>query len=682
MNKRQKLVQQQFLNNEEAVIKRLKSVYGQSLKDINKSVFELDSSISMLQKALDSIDGDEIGELAAAVLKGKSYYTPEEAQETIKSMLQSKVYQKNYQKALKKQVGGILDKMHDKEFKTVSDYLDKCYEDGFVGTMFDLQGQGIPMCFPLDQEAMVRAVQLDSKISKGLYTRLGEDVALLKKKITAQVSRGISTGMSYQQVAQQLAGYTNIGFNNAVRIARTEGHRVQVQSGMDACYKAKEKGADVVKQWDSTLDDRTRESHAAVDGEIRELDEAFSNGLMFPGDPDGGAAEVINCRCALLQRARWALDEEELETLKKRAEYFGLDKSDTFEEYKKKYLKVADNYEGGGVDLGISTLEELQKYSTELFKKHGVSVDVKDVGKSVDSAKDNIDNLDELLSEYNSTMRAFSIQKGSVSNEGGATTWVNGNSVVRILPSDIRGGVGVIDQLNLGDRKHLGTVTHEFAHTLSNHSEGVDDAFWKEVSTVRTKYRKALKEIEKAELVDHTMDAAQAVAARRSIFISDYSGKDLDEFLAEAFTQAKLGVSPSPYSVDVLKIVDKYFKKPLTNSSGSAIMQMGNVEVRKWYVDKVSKIADSIDKSLTIEERARRAFEARNAIRTEARNLMADQTTRRLLDKEHPNKTFEELVESKMKRKGMTREEAVQDVFETATKTNADINKELGLGGN
>jgi hypothetical protein len=208
---------------------------------------------------------------------------------------------------MRKQVSGILDTMQSEEFKTVDAYLRQCYEEGFLGTMYDLQGQGIPLCFPMDQEAMVRAVQLDSKISQGLYTRLGEDVSLLKKKITAQVSRGIATGMSYQQVAQQLAGYTKIGFNNAIRIARTEGHRIQCQGTMDACYKAKEKGANVVKQWDSTLDAKTRDSHVAVDMEIRELDEAFSNGLKFPGDPSGSAAEVCNCRCALLQRARWAV---------------------------------------------------------------------------------------------------------------------------------------------------------------------------------------------------------------------------------------------------------------------------------------------------------------------------------------------------------------------------------------
>ena len=323
MNRRQKLVQERFLDNEEAVIHKLKNQYHHARKEIEKKAKALQDDINRLG-ALADLEEDEV----------------EKAR--LLSMQQAKVYQKQYQDALKKQVGSILDNMQVEEFRTVSEYLQKCYEDGFIGTMYDLQGQGIPLCFPLDQEAMVRAIQLDSKISQGLYSRLGEDVALLKKKITAQVSRGIATGMSFQQVAKQLSGITNIGYNNAVRIARTEGHRIQVQGAMDACYKAKDKGADVVKQWDATLDGRTRESHQAVDGEIRELDEKFSNGLMFPGDPAGGAAEVVNCRCALLQRARWALDEEELQTLKERAAYFGIDKSDEFNDFKGKYLNAVD----------------------------------------------------------------------------------------------------------------------------------------------------------------------------------------------------------------------------------------------------------------------------------------------------------------------------------------------------
>lgn len=299
MNKRQHIVQQQFLNNEAAVLKRLKTVYNQSSKDINARIKELDIDIAGLKSVWDNFEGTE-----------------EEKTELL-SRIQSKIYQKKYQEAIQGQVDDVLKNLQNNTYKSISEYLEKSYEEGFIGAMYSLQGQGIPLVMPLDQEAMVRAVQLDSKISKGLYNHLGENVGVLKKHITAQVSRGIASGYSYEQVAQQLALKMKGTYNNpggsmayAMRIARTEGHRIQIQGAMDACYKAKNIGADVVKQWDSTLDSKTRKSHQDVDGEIRELDEAFSNGLMFPGDPSGAAREVVNCRCALLERARWALTEK------------------------------------------------------------------------------------------------------------------------------------------------------------------------------------------------------------------------------------------------------------------------------------------------------------------------------------------------------------------------------------
>ena len=323
MNLRQKLVQKQFLNDEEAIIRRLDAVYKKSLTDVEGKLKKLTFSIDNLQRQYDWMDDDD----------------PEKVK--IKSMIQSKIYQKNFQEQLKAQLDGILDRMQTSQFVSVSDYLDECYSDAFIGTIFDAHGQGVPIVTPIDQEAMVRAVQLESKISKGLYTRLGEDVDLLKRKITAQVSRSIASGLTYAQTAKAVEGYTRIGYNRAVRIARTEGHRIQTTATMDAMEAAKDRGADVVKQWDATLDDRTRESHVAVDGEIRELKKPFSNGLMYPGDPSGGAAEVVNCRCALLQRARWAVEGEDRSFTKfngftKQVESF--DSPETYAEFKKAYF--------------------------------------------------------------------------------------------------------------------------------------------------------------------------------------------------------------------------------------------------------------------------------------------------------------------------------------------------------
>lgn len=334
MKYREKIVQIEFLDDEERVIRRLQAVYNQSLKDITQKANALQEEIYKIQDKYNSIED-------------------EQERETLKSMERSKVYQKQYQDALKTQVRGILDKMHQKEFKTVNEYLNGCYNKAFTGNMYVLHGEGIPLIVPIDQEKAVRAVQINSKINKGLYSRLGEDVDLLKRKITAQISRGVATGMSYSQMAQQLAGYTKIGYNNAVRITRTEGHRIQQESTMDACYAARERGADVVKQWDATMDANTRESHQMVDGEIRALDEKFSNGLMYPGDPSGSAAEVINCRCVLLQRAKWALDQKELDRLKERASFYGLDKRKSFDEFNKKYIGTVENSKGNKIKMDL-----------------------------------------------------------------------------------------------------------------------------------------------------------------------------------------------------------------------------------------------------------------------------------------------------------------------------------------
>ena len=196
---------------------------------------------------------------------------------------------------------------------------------------------------------------------------------LLKRRITAEVSRGIATGMSYDQMARQLASRTKIGYNNAVRITRTEGHRIQQQSTMDACYAARDRGADVVKQWDATLDAVTRESHQMLDGQIRELDDKFSNGLMYPGDPSGSAAEVVNCRCILLQRARWKLDSKELERLQKRASFYGLDKEQEFDGFRKKYLKAVETKEEGTYSTTVKRIGtnevNLEYVKSEAFRK-------------------------------------------------------------------------------------------------------------------------------------------------------------------------------------------------------------------------------------------------------------------------------------------------------------------------
>lgn len=304
LNKREKEIFQGQLDNEDKVLKDLERIYQKARRDI-------ENKIRLLQS-------DEL--------------------------TNSRIYQIQYQKALKGQIDGILEKLHGDEYSTIQKYLSDTYTNGFVGTMYAMHGQGVPVMIPIDRRAAAKAVVTDSKLSVDLYASLGYDMDILKKHVREEITRGIATSLPYEQIGQNIANYTTLPLSNATRIARTEGHRIQQASADDARKKANAKGADLVKQWDASLDGATRPLHRRLDGQIREIDEPFEAGgrkVMYPGkfnDP----GQDCNCRCVALTRARSALDEKELETLKERAKYFGLDKTEDFEDFKKKYLKGAE----------------------------------------------------------------------------------------------------------------------------------------------------------------------------------------------------------------------------------------------------------------------------------------------------------------------------------------------------
>lgn len=335
MLKREKEVIQSQLDNEKAVLLDLKRQYARALRDIN-------DKIRMLQS-------DEL--------------------------TQSRAYQIQYQKALKAQIEAILDKLQGDEFSSIQDYLSHSYTEAYVGTMYGLHGQGIPIITPIDQRAAVKAVVTDSKLSTNLYAALGYDMDKLKKHVREEITRGLASSLPYDQIARNVAMFSTLPLANAKRIVRTEGHRIQQASTEDARQAAKAKGADVVKQWDASLDGKTRPLHRALDGQIRETDEPFEvNGIKvnIPG-AFGDPSQDCNCRCVALTRARAALDADELATLKQRAEFFGLDKTESFEDFQKKYLKAAETVENTGKS-GIIRYEGKRKLAIPQMKLSGYAL--------------------------------------------------------------------------------------------------------------------------------------------------------------------------------------------------------------------------------------------------------------------------------------------------------------------
>lgn len=581
MNIRQKEVLQQELNNEKKTIKELEQVYQQAIKDCEKKIRELSMRSDM-------------------------------------ENIQSIIYQKQYQQAIKGQLEGVLSQLHSNEFAAVSEYLNKCYTDGFAGSMYDLAGQGIPLIVPINQNQVVKAVQLDSKLSKTLYESLGEDVGKLKTAVRAQVSRGISNGSSWNDIAKTLAerNMKNTPFgtaiNNAIRIARTEGHRVQTSAKMDAMSEAKKKGADVVKQWDSTLDGRTRTTHRQLDGQIRELDEPFEVEGMKADAPGmfGNPAEDCNCRCAVLQRARWALDETELDTLKERAEYFGLDKSKDFEDYKSKYLNISEE-DIRKADLTASfipaqTIEEAEEYIKQ-FIGNGYSPIFKNQaiykGISVENANEINKVLTELYSQYD-LPKISGIKTISPTSTQGKKVFSSSDAVAAYNP--IEHGI-FINKNVLKNATALASYNEEAEKAWNLVMSNIDNLSGKE-KELALLYKNAGRALvgngSVHDYIIHEMGhhvqwnvldtkINNAMGSSMSIYaprISGYANASKSEYIAESFA-AYIKGETKLLDPDFVKAINEY-NKPLEKVARSSKITSGAVSgARNPYGEKAEEHA-------------------------------------------------------------------------------------------
>lgn len=137
--------------------------------------------------------------------------------------------------------------------------------------------------------------------------RLPDEVYSL---IVAEIERGVTEGLEIPKVTaavQRVLTSTGSEYwpNRARTVARTETMGA-VNAGVfrGAVLDAEQRGDPApFKQWLSTEDSRTRPTHVEADRQRTLLSEPFRVGtssLLFPGDPRGAAAEVINCRCTML----------------------------------------------------------------------------------------------------------------------------------------------------------------------------------------------------------------------------------------------------------------------------------------------------------------------------------------------------------------------------------------------
>lgn len=140
----------------------------------------------------------------------------------------------------------------------------------------------------------------DTFVQQFIATTVAQKVVgvtnVTKQKIQKVIGPLEAAGASIGQIMKELDKLylDQIIPNRSEVIARTE---VIGASNAGSSHAADQTGLKLTKEWLTTRDGRERESHATIDGEIKPKDKKYSNDLMFPGDPNGKAEEVIQCRC-------------------------------------------------------------------------------------------------------------------------------------------------------------------------------------------------------------------------------------------------------------------------------------------------------------------------------------------------------------------------------------------------
>lgn len=107
------------------------------------------------------------------------------------------------------------------------------------------------------------------------------------------VQGGIDANASTKDIARLIEEATGFSRSRAELIARTESTKAfngaPTESLAALAHGSKRQ---FTKTWSGVLDDRERDEHVALEGETVDVKEEFSNGLMYPSEP--------NCRCAVL----------------------------------------------------------------------------------------------------------------------------------------------------------------------------------------------------------------------------------------------------------------------------------------------------------------------------------------------------------------------------------------------
>ena len=197
----------------------------------------------------------------------------------------------------------VVERIHDAN-KTaeqiINDETPKTYTRNYNHAQYE-GDVNVGVSFELTNEnAVKQALKSNHVTFKTVKINDSKDTRYTQERLTNELVSGIVQGKTWRELAKSYQNVLNGSYSQAVRSARTSYTSAQNSGRLDSFERFERAGIKVLKEWMSTKDERTRESHAQLNGVRVAVKEKFPNGLLYPGDPEGSPCEVYNCRCKLV----------------------------------------------------------------------------------------------------------------------------------------------------------------------------------------------------------------------------------------------------------------------------------------------------------------------------------------------------------------------------------------------
>lgn len=152
----------------------------------------------------------------------------------------------------------------------------------------------------INEDVVKRRIKEGKIVSHKKQLDIPKDRRWNAKKLNSSVLQGLIQGESMQEISKRIYPIVDSNRASAIRNARTMVTQSENSGRLDSYKQLEDNGVILKKEWMATPDDRTRESHIDLDGEQQNINDEFSNGLMYPADPNGDASEVWQCRCTMI----------------------------------------------------------------------------------------------------------------------------------------------------------------------------------------------------------------------------------------------------------------------------------------------------------------------------------------------------------------------------------------------